>query len=265
MKSCVAWRKGFKFLPEIDEFNIDYKDKEVKLVRFLDTYAQSQRVNIFMPAESTIDDAELVIAMYKDRNYNVAAVLENDNIANYLADNDVPYYFKDPVCSWDKLYGYMAKGVSAMFISGELGFELDKVRKVTQEKKIQIRCYADIAQASYPNGTDGFKNFFIRPEDVSEYDAYVDVIEFYDSVDKQNVLYEVYFKDHEWNGNLREIIKGMTLDVDNYYLLGSEFAKRRIQCGKNCVKGGRCKLCDRLVELAHSLENSDVFEVYKRR
>jgi len=56
---------------------------------------------------------------------------------------------------------------------------------------------------------DGFKQFFIRPEDVDIYGEYVDVIEFYDSIEQQNVLYEVYFKDKEWNGKLREIIKGM--------------------------------------------------------
>ncbi len=62
------------------------------------------------------------------------------------------------------------------------------------------------------------------------YSNFVDVIEFYDSIEQQNVLYSIYFKDKEWNGDLREIIKGLELKVNNYYILGSEFGKRRTHC-----------------------------------
>jgi hypothetical protein len=91
------------------------------------------------------------------------------------------------------------------------------------------------------------------------------VIEFYDSVDKQNVLYEIYFKDKHWDGKLKEIIKSMKNDINNYYLLGTEFARYRVSCGKECFKGGRCRICDRLESLADTLENSKEYEVFRRK
>jgi hypothetical protein len=97
------------------------------------------------------------------------------------------------------------------------------------------------------------------------YAGIIDVFEFYNSVEEQNVLYEVYFHDMEWNGNLREIIKGLKRDVNSYYILGDEFGRTRADCERKCIKGGNCKMCDRLAELADSLENSKEYEVFKRR
>ena len=265
MHSCIEWRKGFKYLPQIDQFNIDYKNKEIKLHQFLDKYAQSQRVNIRLPIDYKKEDIELLESAYHDKHYNIDIVLKDVYYANELKKHGTPFYFSEPCYDWDQLKANISLGVSDVFISGTLGFELDKVSAIAKANNVKIRCYANITQSWGANWGDGFKGFYIRPEDVDFYDQYVDIIEFYNSVDKQNVLYEVYFKDKEWNGNLREIIQGLTLDINNYYILGSEFARRRSQCGKKCLKGNRCELCDRLVELAKNLEDSKDYQVFKRR
>lgn len=263
MKSCIEWRKGFKFLPQIDEFNIDFRNKEIQLTRFLELYAKSQRVNIRLPEDYTKDNIELLEAAY-DKGYNIAIILPDIYYTERLKEKGVPFYLSKAVDTWDEFCGFLSIGVSDIFITGELGFELDKVSSIAKERDVQIRCYANIIQSSWKNER-GIKGFFIRPEDVDFYSNYVDVIEFYDSVDQQNVLYEVYFHSKEWNGKLREIIKGIVSDVDNYYILGSEFARRRSQCGKKCLKGERCELCDRLIELADSLEKSPDYQVFKKR
>lgn len=263
MKSCIEWRKGFKFLPEIDQFNIDFRNKEIQLNKFLDLYAKSQRVNIRLPEDYTKNNIELLEAAY-EKGYNIAIILPDIYYIERLKEKGVPFYLSKAVDTWDEFSGFLSIGVSDIFITGELGFELDKISAKAKEKNVQIRCYANIIQSSWA-GERGLKGFFIRPEDVDFYSNYVDVIEFYDAVDQQNVLYDVYFHSKEWNGKLREIIKGLVSDVDNYYILGSEFARRRSQCGKKCLKDSRCELCDRLVELAESLEKSPDYQVFKRR
>lgn len=70
-------------------------------------------------------------------------------------------------------------------------------------------------------------------------------------------MYEIYFKDKEWNGKLREIIKRLSSDINNYYILGPEFANRRMRCEKKCLKGNRCRLCNVLNDLANGLEESE--------
>ena len=224
--------------------------------QFLDQYAQTQRVNIRLPMDYTKDDIDLLESAYHDKHYNIAIVLRDNYYANELREHGTPFYFYEPCYDWDQFRANISLGVSDVFISGTLGFELDKISEVAKRNNVKVRCYANIAQAWNTKQSNGFKNFYIRPEDVDFYSQYVDVIEFYNSVDKQNVLYEVYFHDKEWNGDLREIIQGLKLKINNYYILGSEFARRRSQCMKKCLKDQRCELCDRLADLAESLENS---------
>lgn len=268
MKSCIEWRKSFKYLSQADEFNIDFKRKDKQLIKFLDLYAMSQRVNIRMPIEEyTEDDLELISEINKLNKYKIAVILPyyDAYFANFLRKNNVNFYYSTPAATWDEFIYYANTGVSDIFVSGDLGFDLERLAKVNKQKwDVNIRCYVNIAQAIKKNG-DGFIDFYIRPEDVVYYSNFVDVIEFWKAEEQQNVLYEVYFHDREWNGDLRQIIKGMTLEINNYYILGSEFARRRAQCRKKCIKGERCELCHRLAELATSLETSEDFEVFKRR
>lgn len=264
MKSCIEWRKGFKYLPEIDEFNIDYRNKQIKLLQFLDQYAKSQRVNIRLPKDYTEADIQL-LNLIAEKGYRISVIFPNPNVFNQDVLVHSPFYFQKPCFTWDELIDVLSFGVKDVFISGELGFQLDKIKKLVEKDGVQIRCYANIVQTSGYGKTDGFKDFFIRPEDLDFYSEYIDVIEFYDSIDKQNVLYEIYFKDKHWDGKLKEIIKSMKNDINNYYLLGTEFARYRVSCGKECFKGGRCRICDRLESLADTLENSKEYEVFRRK
>lgn len=263
MKSCIEWRKSFKYLPQIDEFNIDFKNKQIQLAKFLDLYAKSQRVNIRLSNQYTKDNIELLETIY-EKGYNIAIILPDQFYVNQLREHEIPFYFENPAFTWDQLRGMGGLGVSDIFISGELGFDLKDVKQYANLNNIKTRCYANISQSMWKAG-DGFKDFYIRPEDIDFYSNYIDIIEFYDSIDNQNTLYKIYFYDKEWNGNLREIIKGLSLDINNYYILGSEFARRRSQCNKKCLKNKKCELCDRLADFAKSLEESKNYQVFKRR
>ena len=267
MKSCIEWRKSFKYLAEVDQFNIDFRNKEIQLIKFLDKYAITQRVNLYMGLDINEDDIKLIIALWETEKYNIAVKFESYYIERHkeyiqeIKDKGIPFYFNDKITSWDRLLAILNFGASDVFIAGELGFDLVRIKSIAGDTN--IRCYANVSQ--YEDESNGFKGFYIRPEDVDLYDEVIDVIEFWKSEDKQNILYEVYFHDKEWAGNLQEIVQGLKLKFNSYYILGSEFANRRMSCNKKCMKGHRCQLCERLVELADSLENSKDFEVFKRR
>lgn len=225
-------------------------------------------MNIRLEADATDNDIELIEAIYKMDKYNITVCLnyaynKTDELFPKVKKIGIPYYFAEAVSDWDILHQYINLGVSDIFVTGILGFELDKVKKVLSEKNIQIRCYANICQTLWSEG-DTFKAFYIRPEDVDIYSEVIDVLEFYNAEDKQNVLYDVYFHSKKWTGDLREIIQGLKVRVNSYYLLGNEFALRRMKCGKKCLKGSNCHLCERVKELADTIENSDEYEVYER-
>ena len=262
MKTCVEWRKSFKYMNQVDEFNIQYKpDKNDKLLDFLAHYAIDKRVNIY--TSNNQDYIDLLIAIAETGKYNIAIVIKefNKQVKEKFKNNNIKWYFSQPVGNWEKLNEIIDFGCSDVFITGELGFDLEKVAAVASGK-IQTRAIVNLSQYYYGNSLTGF---FIRPEDVDFYSKYIDIYEFFDVQDKQNVFYDIYFHDKEWNGNLREIIKHLDIDLNNYYLIDDEFAKRRIKCKKECIKGEKCKLCMRLKELADTIENSPDYELYTRR
>lgn len=268
MKVCIEWRKNFKYLPQVDEFNINYKENKTKqLIDFLNIYAKSQRVNIRVDNKIPKNDILFLDSIYKEKNYNIAILFETaypEQIPlEMFKELSVPFFFEVGVESWDRLNELISLGVSDIYITGDLGFNLFNVAKYVPAN-IHLRCFVNLCQAEWDD-SKGLKTFFIRPEDIDYYGKIIDVFEFFKSVEEQNVLYDVYFHDKEWNGNLREIIKGLKRDINSYYILGDEFGRTRAECQRKCIKGGNCQMCDRLAELADSLENSKDYEVFKRR
>ena len=265
MKSCIEWRKNFKYLPQIDEFIIDYKENKSKeLVNFLNQYAKTQRVIIRLEQKINKSEIDFLELLATQNNYNMAILFTSypRDIKKFLPLK-VPFFIDITATNWELLRTILDLGVSDVYVGGMLGFDLERVSRFIPEG-VQIRSYVNVCQYNWDN-SEGFKAFFIRPEDLNYYGNFIDVFEFFDSVDIQDTLYEVYFHSQEWNGNLKEIIRGLKLDINNYYILGPEFARRRAQCRRKCIKGERCELCDGLVELTKSLELSKEFDVFKRR
>ena len=147
-------------------------------------------------------------------------------------------------------------GATDVYIVENLCFELDKISELVHSYNAAIRVYPNIAQSKWDD-TPALKKFFIRPEDIDEYEKYIDTIEFY-NVDKQiDIYYNIYKIKKQWFGKLNEIILDFNSEIDNKYII-PRFAEMRIKCGKNCFKGGHCRRCEVIEELSSSLEQSEL-------
>ena len=62
-------------------------------------------------------------------------------------------------------------------------------------------------------------------------------------------------EDKKWFGDLQEIIIGLDSKIDSRYII-PRFAEKRIKCGKDCLKGGKCEMCKRILDLSEQLENA---------
>jgi hypothetical protein len=89
--------------------------------------------------------------------------------------------------------------------------------------------------------------FFIRPDDIDMYEPYADIIEF-EGLEYQDNFYNIYAKQKLFYGNLNQIIYDFQDAIDNKGLI-SLFTERRINCGRECLKGGRCKRCFSLAKI----------------
>lgn len=95
------------------------------------------------------------------------------------------------------------------------------------------------------------------------YEDYIDIIEFWGSIDKQAVLYDIY-NDERWLGYLNDVILGFSEEelIDDKTIV-PYFGEARAGCEKRCVFG-RCDICSIIKELAFTLEEKDLGLVKKK-
>lgn len=270
MKYCIKYRRDLKCKDEADELSIIYDRADTTLFRFLKKY-KDKRINIFIedPAdfidhndikrfesfEQEIDTINYAFVLPDCRTLNSKNLYKM--IKNRLSKALV--YFNTRVNNWDVLMGLVSNyEISDIYITEDLGFELPFVKSFLEPYGIRIRCFANVCQSQW-EGTQPFKTFFIRPEDVDTYEPYIDVLEFfYVRIDQQNVFLRIYSQEKKWSGNLAEIIFSFyEEDVDNRCIL-PEFAEKRLSCSRKCYRGEKCLFCHRALGLAKAMTKAQI-------
>lgn len=130
-------------------------------------------------------------------------------------------------------------GVDYLLIGEDLCFNVQDISKYCHNNNVSLMCYANFAK---PIGEQ--EGFFIRPEDMYAYEPYLDfVILKGEYLSKQlETIYDIYFLDKKWEGNLQEIIYGLTKPIDNRSILKS-FGICRLKCRRRCLLE-QCNLCE---------------------
>ena len=171
-----------------------------------------------------------------------------------IKENNIKFMFSNFVDNYEDLLYYKQVGVSEIYITNDLCFDLYNVRKVLGND-IKIRCVPNWCQTNRKELNLGIKTFFIRPEDLDKY-WLIDTFELWGnkSID---TIYEIYAKDEKWMGQLNEIIIDLDSDIDNRFIM-PQFGDKRMRCNRECLKGGSCQLCDRIEELSHTLKDNNL-------
>ena len=263
MKYCINYSNKSHIIDKVDEILIRYdKNKILELfTQFIPAHL-NQRVIVQLIEENNIDtivnNLKKIISIYnenKDIKFDIQLPFYNQKFMEELKDTNLKYFFKAAANSWDKFTGLISQNVSDIYITDELAFELDKVAEIAHKNNIKVRIYPNVAQSRWDKLSDILK-FFIRPEDIEMYEPYVDVCEFYgDKAQQIDTYYKIYQEDKKWFGDLQEIIIGLDSKIDSRYII-PRFAEKRIKCGKDCLKGGKCEMCKHILDLSEQLENA---------
>lgn len=268
MKYCVDYRQNFKYLNDVDEITINFRRTDTTLVDFLLLH-KNKRINIYVNDEEDFinnkciklfdaiatDHPEINFAL-KFRDYKVGKVKEAIEIIKGSVIKH-KYFFEAFIRDWDTLLGYIELQPSDIYIVENLGFEIEAVATLLHIAEIQVRCFPNVGQSAW-KGTPALKKFFIRPEDVHYYEPYIDVLEFFGKENSIETYYKIYAIDKKWFGKLNEIIIDFNdEEIDSRFIL-PEFALRRMNCGKRCLKGRPCRVCKAIKELAEVLESHNL-------
>lgn len=166
------------------------------------------------------------------------------------------FMFTDGAYSWEMLDAMLSFEPSEVYITGFLGFCLERVKRVCDKHGVKIRAYANLAQTEFPGiNKNALKTFFIRPEDVWLYKDYIHGIEFVGDEKQQVVFYGVYKRGY-WYGNLAELIIDFNEDIDSRKL-PQQFGELRYNCGKRCISGGVCTACKTVREFHEIMDKTN--------
>lgn len=263
MKYCVDYFNHIQGLNNADEYTIKYNKQNDALITFLQ---KNQNKTINLAIEEKLNDADyqtLKVIYNTFSNFKLRFEQYNTDEIEDIVECGIPFFFANRVNNWDLYLGLISLGVTDIYIVEDMCFDLERVSAIAKKEDIQLRTYANVAQSAWAD-SDGIKKFWIRPEDIEIYEKYIDVVEFFGNPQQCGVLLNIYKNNKRWFGPLEEIIIGLKHPIDSKYIV-PEFAEKRVSCQKQCLKGGKCRICDRVVELSKVLEEAQLIIVPKKK
>ena len=170
---------------------------------------------------------------------------------------EVKWFYMDKVTSLDKMTEFKNKGVSDIYLCGEICFDLEKLAPVLHEAGIRIRVCPNYAQMN--GNINPTLAFWIRPEDIDLYAQYVDVFELVPTASQNfSILHKIFFQDKKWFGPYSEIIAGYDGTLNGQTTIPM-FGEYRVGCGKRCLRGGHCQMCFTSEKLSKSLYDKGIY------
>lgn len=264
MRYCIDFILGNDYMNDVDELIIPTSENH-RYDIFIKNRPNQRIIIKVIDEKDLIENRNLLkvfIALKKDVKLDNFALLlpqscEQEEYIQQLQDAKIDYFFFDLANSWIKLRYLIHLGVSDVYITESLGFDIERASEFAHKNNVKIRTFPNVAQESVP--LYDIYSFFIRPEDIPTYDKYIDVCEFFVKAREreQSVYYKIYAIDKQWFGELKEIIIGLKQPIDSRHIL-KQFAETRKSCKQRCLSGGSCRVCDRTLELAGTLKEAGI-------
>lgn len=245
MKCCLNSRLPKQILQKADQIKFEYRDHN-SIIDYID-YEKTIIVDCLKATEIDWNQMSNYNKITKKEFIMCLANLEQINEAK---NRGILWYWGYPITTFYEAKGFIRLGSYYLKLGAPLFFEWDLVTKVIPE--VKIRHTPNIAYNDGLPRLDGVSGTWIRPEDISLYDEYIDVIEFEDcDREKEQTLYSIYIEQKEWSPILQLLISNLNYGGVNR-LIQSEVTKRRLNCHQVCENGGSCTLCWRALRLANA-------------
>jgi hypothetical protein len=263
IKYAIKYYKDCRVLNKADEVIIIYDKRDPELIKFLEDKNENQRYIINITSLE-LDEIKENIEIFKGAyisHPNISFMLKDVKGHCIFKDAGIPFFFDTKIQDTDVLYEYVKLGVSDVYLVNEICFSLRQIAPFCKGHQVKIRVFPNIAQKSI--GEKDLKSFFIRPEDIEEYNEYIDICEFEGSLDRQAVYYEIY-TEGKWAGNLNEIIIGLKTEepIDNSAIIPT-FVQPRLGCMKRC-NYEKCQSCDIVKTISEPFKNGSTLVFNKK-
>lgn len=253
-----------KINEKVSEFNIKFnKDSKLeKLIAFIQEYPD-KRINVSF-SEGVQVSILAAVTKVSDKVY--ARLQPSDLIkVDELREKECKFFFDAPFSanSFTQLEGFVNIGVSDLYISDDLCYNMKDVRGYCQEKNIGLRLVLNKIPATSVDAGFNLASPIYRPQDLDLLSQYYDMFEFacgepYDWT-TFDVLYRVWFENQSWHGPLHEINKDIHFIFPNDSVV-PDFTSYKMNCGRRCAQRANqpCRKCHQFLELGWSLRDNNI-------
>ena len=225
-----------------------YHDKD-KIIDYIEEFTDKTFI-LEIPKNISADDIEWDIYKSYAEKVNFILCLHDLNLVNICHKHNIKFYWIYPVFTWYELKGLINLKPCYITVSAPLSFSLEDIKKKTN---IPLRMVPNLAYDAYIPRENGIFGSWIRPEDISVYEDYIDVCDFVtDELSKEATLLHIYKDKKEWLGNLNLLLTNFNVHVDNR-AIPEEIGKMRVNCGQRCMSGGACRFCETAINLSNAI------------
>lgn len=188
--------------------------------------------------------------MCKKFNYSFTVSCKSFNVLKEIINNGYPAYFNFPISDWESLDNLLLIGVSDVWIDGALGFNLKSVKSKCGNVNIRVSPQISANASLSPKFKSNANSFFIRPEDVTTYEPYIDYFDFAVDSFAEKTLYDIYKRQY-FHQDLSKLIVHLNTKANNS-LIPLKFVERRLNCKQLCLTGeSRCTHCDLILKMSN--------------
>lgn len=259
MRYCITHKDALTD-KQADEIIIKLKPNSdfASMLKYIQDNIKEKRIIFYLIEDWTIEEFNNfapICKTCKDEGLNIAVCLElfptTFPIMYALRDADIPYFF-NAICNTKmQLLRMFQLNTSDIYVGGELGFSLDKVKSINQKRKVTIRVIPNHPINSLIEGlVDPIKTFWILPNFIDEYEDCIDVLE----LDSKAAL-DVY-KSKNWDGRIKDIIHDIPCEVFSN-TIPPVFNNCRKGCGLQCAYNN-CNICEGALRFAEELSKRDL-------
>lgn len=244
MKFVVPSRQEAEYLRQADIISVQWRDRNI-ITDLYEKYPDAEVRLTHYPDDEEIDWMAI-------RTFNVlgqgrfALGLSKPDDMNKARAEGYKHYYLGYIQSFQELADLQRGGVCGVYTDAPLFFQMDKV------KEFNIPIYAVANRANnYAlfHRPDGVTGTWIRPEDVEQYEPYIESIEFEGNLQQQRALFRIYAEEKEWSGELGLLVRDLNHPATNR-MIPPDLAKIRMSCGHRCAAGNSCRICYRMLNLA---------------